>query len=77
MNELVSQWKTSGKSQKQFSEVSNIKLPTFIEWVKKYGIQKQDESGFSRIEMSDRQTGITPTPKIELELTDGLLVRIF
>lgn len=77
MYELVEQWQTSGQSQKQFSEENNIKLPTFMYWIKKYRIQNQSEAGFSRIEMIDRQTGITPTPKNELELADGLLVRIF
>jgi len=76
MYELVNQWQTSGQSQKQFSEVSNIKLPTFMYWIKKCRIQKQGEAGFSSIEMSDR-SGSSTSPRVELELADGLLVRIF
>jgi len=76
MYELVEQWQTSGQSQKQFSEKNDIKLPTFMYWIKKYRLQKQGEPGFARIEMSDRLDS-SATPRVELSLSDGLLIRIF
>lgn len=50
MYDLVEQWHQSGMSQKQFSAEHNIKLPTFMYWVKKYRMNKQDDPGFARVE---------------------------
>lgn len=53
MYDLVEQWQQSGVSQKQFSCERNIKLPTFMYWVKKYRLNKQDDPGFAPIAISD------------------------
>lgn len=73
---LVEQWKLSGKSQKQFSADHNIKLPTFVYWVKKHRQQQSPDIGFAKVEMT--QNGTTPAlARIEIELSDGSVVRIF
>ncbi len=76
MYDLVEQWQQSGMSQKQFSCEHNIKLPTFMYWVKKYRLNKQDDPGFARVELSQHSLSST-TARIEIALADGLVVRIF
>ena len=76
MYDLVEQWQQSGMSQKQFSAEHNIKLPTFMYWVKKYRMNKQDDPGFARVELSQHNFSST-TARIEIALADGLVVRIF
>jgi hypothetical protein len=76
MYNLVEQWQQRGISQKQFSDEHDIKLATFMYWVKKYRIQKQCEPGFARVELSQHSLSST-TARIEIALADGLVVRIF
>jgi hypothetical protein len=77
MYELVQQWQQSGKTQKQFSEESHIKLATFIYWVQKYRQANGSDHGFASLTIS-QETGVgTPTPKIEIELSGGIVVRIY
>ena len=76
MYNLVEQWQQCGMSQKQFSAEHNIKLPTFMYWVKKYRMNKQDDPGFARVELSQHNFSST-TARIEIALADGLVVRIF
>ncbi len=76
MYNLVQQWQQSDLSQKQFSTEHNIKLPTFMYWVKKYRLNKQDAPGFARVELSQHSMSST-TARIEIALADGLVVRIF
>ena len=76
MFELVEQWQQSGKSQQQFSAENNIKLATFVYWVKKHRQQKVTEIGFAKVELG--QPSISQTAaRIEIELADGMVVRIF
>jgi hypothetical protein len=76
MYDLVEPWQQSGVSQKQFSAEHNIKLPTFMDWIKKHRFQKQDIDGFARVELSQHRLQST-TARIEVALADGLVVRIF
>jgi orotate phosphoribosyltransferase-like protein len=76
MYDLVEQWQQSGLSQKQFSTEHNIKLPTFMYWIKKHRVQKQDIDGFARVELSHHSFQSTMA-RIEIALADGLVVRIF
>ena len=76
MYNLVEQWQQSGVSQKQFSAENNIKRPTFMYWVKKYRMNKQDDPGFARIDLSHHSLQSTMA-RIEIALADGLVVRIF
>jgi hypothetical protein len=76
MCSLVEQWKESGTSQKQFSTRHNIKLATFLYWVKKYRAHAQDQAHFARVDLS--QHNLTSTSaKIEIALGDDIVVRIF
>ena len=75
MFDLVEQWQQSSKSQKIFSEEHNIKLPTFSYWVNKYRQQSSPEVGFAKVELGQR-SGL-PKARIEIELADGMVVRIF
>jgi hypothetical protein len=76
MFELVEQWQQSGKSQHQFSAEHNIKLATFSYWVKKHRQQKATEIGFAKVELGQHSNSLTAA-RIEIELADGMVVRIF
>ena len=76
MFELVEQWQQSGKSQKQFILEHDIKLATFGYWVKKYRQHLAGEIGFAKVEFG-QAPGTTTSAKIEIELADGIVVRIF
>ena len=76
MFDLVEQWQQSGKNQKQFSEGHNIKLSTFGYWARKYRQQKAAETGFARIDLTGR-SGPVFSARIEVELGDGTILRIF
>ncbi len=76
MFELVEQWQQSGKSQHQFSAEHNIKLATFSYWVKKERQQKLSEIGFAKVELGQHSNASTAV-RIEIELSDGMVVRIF
>jgi len=74
MFELVAQWQQSEKSQKQFSLEHGIKLATFGYWVKKYRQQHSGETGFAKVELGQ---GTGSAARIEIELSEGLVVRIY
>lgn len=75
MFELVEQWQQSGKSQQQFSSEQNIKLATFCYWVKKRRQQNTSEFGFAKVKLGQHTSSITA--RIEIELAEGLVIRIF
>lgn len=74
MFELVEQWQQSSLSQKQFLLEHDIKLATFGYWVKKHRQHQMGEVGFAKVELGK---GVSSTARIEIELADGLVVRIF
>lgn len=76
MFELVEQWQQSGMSQKTFILEHDVKLATFGYWVKKYRQHHLGEVGFAKVELGK---GVTPSSiaRIEIELADGMVVRIF
>lgn len=76
MFKLVEQWQQSGKSQQQFSSEQNIKLATFGYWVKKHRQQKASEIGFAKVDLSKSPLS-SSTARIEIELAEGLVIRIF
>jgi len=76
MFDLVEQWQQSGKSQQQFSVEHNIKLATFGYWVKKHRQQKASEIGFAKVDLGQHSNSFTAA-RIEIELADGVVVRIF
>ena len=77
MFELVENWQQSGKSQKQFSVENDIKLATFMYWVQKYRQDKSPNHGFASLTISQETGEGLPTPKIEIELAGGTVVRIY
>lgn len=78
MFDLVEQWRQSGKSQKQFSEENHIKLWTLLYWVQKYRQSKAPDRGFASLTISpEPRAGSGVNPKIEIELTGGIVVRIY
>ena len=77
MYELVKQWQQSGKTQKQFSEENHIKLHTFMYWVQKHRQENTPDHGFASLTIS-RETGVeSQLPKLEIELSGGIVVRIY
>lgn len=76
MFELVEQWQQSGKSQQQFSTEHNVKLATFSYWLKKHRQQKASEIGFAKVELEQQPISYSRA-RIEIELADGMVVRIF
>lgn len=78
MFDLVEQWRQSGKSQKQFSEENHIKLWTLLYWVQKYRRSKTPEQGFASLTLAPEPGARSGgNPKIEIELTGGIVVRIY
>ena len=77
MSMLVQRWQQSGKTQKQFSEENHIKLATFIYWLQKHRQTKDTESGFASLTISPETEVGTIVPKIEIELSGGIVVRIY
>lgn len=77
MYELVQQWQQSGKTQKQFSEENHIRLHTFIYWVQKYRQSNTPDQGFASLTISQENGVVPSTPKVEIELTGGIVVRIY
>lgn len=76
MFKLVEQWQQSEKSQQQFSSEQNIKLATFSYWVKKHRQQKESEIGFAKVDLG-QNSGLGSAARIEIELAEGLVIRIF
>ena len=77
MYELVEQWQQSGKTQKQFSEENHIKLATFMYWIQKHRQANAPDHGFASLTLS-RDTGLEPQLlKLEIELSGGIIVRIY
>lgn len=73
---LVDQWLQTDQSQKAFARQQEIKPATFAYWVKKHKQHHRPENGFARIELSDVHMLQRPA-KLEIELADGVVVRIF
>lgn len=76
MFELVEQWQRSGKSQQLFSSEHNLKLATFSYWIKKYRQHRISEIGFAKLELKEHSDS-GKSARIEIELADGMLIRIF
>lgn len=75
MFELIEQWQQSGLSQKQFIIEHDIKLATFGYWVKKYRQHHLGDIGFAKVELG--KGVVSSAARIEIELSGGLVVRIF
>ena len=77
MQQMVEQWQQSGISQRQFCEKNRIKLSTFGYWVQKYNEAKIPDPGFASLRISPEPVNMLPVPKMEIELSGGVFVRIY
>ena len=84
MFNLIEQWKESEKTQKQFSSEQGIKYSTFLYWMKKYRQSSTDSqnNGFLPLEVISRDEGdnsreSSPQPKVEVEFSSGITLRIY
>ncbi len=78
MLSLVEQWTESGLSQKQFAQDNQIKYHTFTYWVKRYRQQQNQNNGFIPIDLTTASGNTsTGTPRIELILDGGLVLRVY
>jgi hypothetical protein len=77
MYELVEQWQQSGKTQKQFSEENHIKLATFMYWVQKHRQINAPDHGFAALTIGQESGVGNPILKLEIELSGGIVVRIY
>ena len=77
MQQMVEQWHQSGISQRQFCEKNQIKLSTFGYWVLKYNEAKIPDPGFASLRISPEPENTSQVPKMEIELSGGVFVRIY
>ena len=81
---LIEEWKNSGKTQKQFSREQGIKYSTFLYWKKKYreSSTESQNNGFLPLEVvasseNDPTMDKTNQPRVEVELSSGITLRIY
>lgn len=81
---LVTKWRTSGLTRKEFAVQHNIPNPTFDYWCQKfYNEQKMDSVQPKFIELSSNAipnplvSEINLRPQIELEFSSGLRIKIY
>ena len=77
MFNLVERWQKSGKSQKQFSSENNISFHAFNYWVQRYKRSKGINPGFASVTLTQEPESVLSSPKIEIELSGGIFVRIY
>jgi len=77
MQLMVEEWQQSGISQRQFCEKNRIKLSTFGYWVQKFNEAKIPDPGFATLRISPEPVSTLPVPKMEIELSGGVFVRIY
>lgn len=78
---LIEEWKDSGKTQKQFSAEKGIKYSTFLYWMKKYRRSSGRNNGFLPLEVvasgDHDNTDKSDQPKVEVEFSSGIILRIY
>jgi len=77
MQQMVEEWHQSGINQRQFCEKNRIKLSTFGYWIQKYNQTKIPDPGFASLRISPEPVNTLPVPKMEIELSGGVFVRIY
>lgn len=77
MIELVEQWLESGKSQRQFSSENGIPLHTLGYWIKKHRESQLSHRGFASLTVSAQDKLQPAQARVEIELGEGLVVRIY
>ena len=80
---LIKKWEESGKTKKQFSQENGIKYSTFLYWMKKYRESTSGrDNGFLPLEVvasgeNDPTMDQTNQPRVEVELSSGITLRIY
>lgn len=77
MFKLIEKWQKSEMSQKQFSIENNLNVHTMSYWVQRYNKSKISNTGFASVTFSPEPGPTNFSPKIEIELTGGIVVRIY
>lgn len=77
MFDLVKRWEKSGKSQKEFSSENNVKCHAFGYWVKRYKQSNSTNQGFASVTLTQDSEPLRSNPRIEIELSGGIIVRIY
>jgi hypothetical protein len=84
MFNLIEKWKESEKTQKQFCSEQGIKYSTFLYWMKKYRQSSTDNQNnvFLPLEVvsrdeSDNSRDPALQPKVEVEFSSGITLRIY
>ncbi len=80
---LIKKWEASGKTKKQFSQENGIKYSTFLYWMKKYRESTSGrDNGFLPLEVvtsgeNDQTIDKTNQPRVEVEFSSGITLRIY
>ena len=77
MLKLIEKWQKSELSQKQFSIENNLNIHTMSYWVQRYNKSKISNAGFASVTFAPEQEPAVFSPKIEIELAGGIVVRIY
>ncbi len=74
---IVEQWQQSGKSQGQFCTENGVRLHTLRYWAKQYRQSQTGHEGFATVSVIGGQERNPATPRVEVELPDGLVLRVY
>ncbi len=76
---LVEQWKKSGMTRNEFVDKHDISIDSFAYWRRKHSRKTiKDKNPKSFIEITPKPIAIkTDRPKIDIELPDGTLIKIY
>ena len=77
MFKLIEKWQKSELSQKQFSMENNLNVHTMSYWVQRYNKSKISNTGFAAVTFAPEPEPAICSPRIEIELAGGIVVRIY
>lgn len=77
MYTLIEEWKKSGVSRGVFAQQHGVKRPTFDYWYNKYVGEESPETDFIEINTNPTKAPNELHPRIELVLSDGVLIKIY
>ena len=77
MFKLIEKWQKSEMSQKQFSIENKLNIHTMSYWVQRYNKSKISNTGFAAVTFAPEPEPAICSPRIEIELAGGIVVRIY
>jgi hypothetical protein len=77
MFNLIEKWQKGEMSQKQFCIENNLNVHTMSYWVQRYNKSKISNAGFASVTFTPEPGPAIFSPKIEIELAGGIVVRIY